>query len=53
MATFANLAYAMLRWFETINKPNLILNEPKTRTFESNKSKQIKKKRGTYDNGHF
>ncbi len=48
--------FILLKWFETINKLNLILKEPKTTTFESKKSKTIKKNnkiRGTYDNGHF
>jgi hypothetical protein len=51
------LAYAMytwLKWFETINKLNLTLNEPKTMTFGQRKSKQNKikwKTLVTYDNG--
>jgi hypothetical protein len=53
------LTYAMftlLKWFETVNKPNLILNEPKTITFESRRSKTNKNQNQnnhTYDNGHF
>jgi hypothetical protein len=48
--------FTLLRWFENINKLNILLNEPKTITFESKKSKTNKNKnknQGTYDNGHF
>ena len=52
----AYVIFTLLKWFEIINKLNIILNESKTITFESKKNKTNKKnnkKRGTYDNGHF
>jgi hypothetical protein len=48
--------FTLPKWFETINKLNLILNEPKTITFESKKSKTKENNninQGTYDNSHF